>query len=515
MKWSDFRGAVLVDLPVDNDRINVATGNPNYLDHQLLYGVIQIQQLIPFYRGPHETVYGPNDLVLDSLASVGSLPQGQQCRPLDAYFKRTGKQCVSQPLQPYPWSQRYDLVCGNPRITNCQFLMAIDPWGQQFTVFPSVGERHQISMFWEGVKTSFADDDDTPFDMDVVEAIGLFVKAKIARLVDHDLAEHASYMTEYGRRRALLFADAVSRHRLNLLDDSPNASNKCSNSLSTCCRDGSSGTCFDPNHPMEDTTEFCAFGDSGEPSTIANTNAVSVLVKSLEPDFIMHLGDCNYPNGDPITIQENLIKYYGMYIPANLYLAFGNHDIITDGGATLRALLTRQAALNQGKTYYDFIPHSVRRPGNERCHIFVLDTNLPVAPQAAWLQPLLEASGDLWNIVVLHEAPYTSDVNHAPGNLNWRLPFQTWGADLVISGHAHNYERFLVDGLVYLTAGLGGATKRGFVSPPETGSQFRYSAFYGALYITARHERLQSTFYDTKGEVVDSFALQWQAVEVA
>lgn len=515
MTWLDFKTAVLVDLPVDNDRVNVATGTPNYLDHQLLYAIIQIQQLIPFYRGPHETVYGPNDLVLDSLASVGSLPQGQQCHPLDAYYKKVGKQCVSQPLQPYPWAHRYDLVCGNPRINNCQFLMAIDPWGQQFTVFPSVGERHQISLFWEGVKTSFADADETPFDMDVVECVGLFIKSKIARLVDHDLGEYDSYQKDYMRRRSLLYADAVERQRLSLIGDSSTGSNKCANSLSTCCRDGSSGTCFDPARPLEDTTDFVALGDSGEPSTLANTNAVSVLVKSLEPDFIMHMGDCNYPSGDPVTIQQNLVAYYGMYIPSNFYLSFGNHDIIADGGATLQGLLTRQAALNAGLTYYDFIPHSTRTTGGERAHVFVLDTNGDPVAQAAWLQPRLEASGDLWNIVVLHEAPYTSDALHAPGNPIWRFPFKTWGAHLVLSGHGHNYERLLVDDLVYVVCGLGGATKRGFASPATTGSQFRYSDFYGALYISARRDRLQTTFYDTKGEIVDSFALQWNAVEVA
>jgi hypothetical protein len=516
MKWSEFVGTVLIDLPVDNERINVATGNPNYLGQQLVYSVVQIQQIIPFYRGGHETVYGANDLVLDGLASVGSFPQGQQCRPLDAYYKRVGQQCVSQPLNIYPWGNRYDLVCGNPRIINAQFLMAIDPWGQQFTIFPSVGERHQISLFWEGVKTSFDDNDEVPFDLGVAEAVGLFVKAKIARLVDHDLAEHGSYMAEYVRRRALLFADSMERKRLSLDVDSPNQANKCANSLSTCCRDGSGGGCPNPSQPNEDTTEFCAFGDSGEPATILNTDAVSVLVKTLEPDFVMHLGDTNYPDGDPITIQDNLIKYYGLYIPSNFYLSFGNHDIISDGGAALQALLTRQAALNQGKTYYDFIPQT-RHPqsGNDRCHIFVLDTNLPAAPQAAWLQPLLEASADLWNVVVLHEAPYTSDINHYPGNTAFRLPYKTWGAHMVISGHAHNYERILVDGLVYVTCGLGGAQKRGFHDPPVTGSQFRYNEFYGSTYISARRERLQLSFFDTRGENVDTFALQWKAVEVA
>lgn len=498
MNWGDFVDAVLVDLPVDRDRINVATGNPNYLEQQLLYAVIQIQQLIPFYRGAHETIYGEADLVQDGSSSIGSIPQGQQCRPIGAYYRKTGKNCDSHPLVQTPWTSRQSLACRSVNNCECCYLIAIDPWGQQFAVFPSVDETHQISMLWEGVKTSFEDADETPFDMDVVEAVGLFVKAKISRLVDHDLAEHQSYMAEYVRRRALLFADSIERQRLQVLPEEEGRW-ACWNSC---------GPCSSVDGPVPETTEFCAFGDSGELSTIANTSAVSVLVKSLEPDFVMHMGDTNYPTGDPVTIQELLVKYYGLYIPKTFYLAFGNHDIISDGGANLEAMLTTQAALNEGKTYYDFIPAS------GHCHVFVLDTNKPVAEQAAWLQPLLEAS-DLWNIVGMHESPYTSDISHYPGNTDFRLPYKDWGAHLVLSAHGHNYERILVDNLVYVVAGLGGATKRGFNSPLVQGSQFRFNNLYGALWVTANADRLQSTFYDTKGAVVDSFALQKDAVEVA
>lgn len=502
LKWSDFLAAVLVDLPVDNERFGIATGDPNFLTNQLRYAVIQIQQLIPFYTHGHETVYGAQDLVTEGLASVGALPQTEQGRPLDAYYKRTGRQCVSQPLQPYSWGNRYDLVCGNPRITNSQFFIAIDPWGQQFTVFPMVSNNHQISLTWQGVKEAFNVDDATPFGYDVVECVGLFVKAKIARLVDHDLAEYGSYMAEYVRRRSLLYADSRERSRLNLTESSPQPSVKCANSI---------GVCGDTDLDTEDTTEFCAFGDSGDGPTIANTAAVSMLVKSLEPDFVMHVGDCNYPSGDPVTIQDYLVKYYGLYVPKNFYLAFGNHDIETDGGTALKALLTTQASLNAGLTYYDFIPDSDQdiagQPNDGFCHIFVLDTNGNPAVQGPWLQSRLAQSA-LWNIVVLHKSPFTSDIDHYPGEIPWRLAYKDWGAHIVISAHGHSYERMIEGGLPYIQCGLGGAPKRTFHSPPVVGSQFRYNDFYGSLYVTARRHRLQVTFYNTLGDNIDSLVLE-------
>lgn len=520
MNWADFVAAVLVDLPVDNERIGVATGDPSFLSHQLLYSVIDIQKMVPFYRAGHETVYGPDDLVLNGLASVGVLPNAEgQCRPLDAYYKKTGSQCVSQPFTTYDWGNRFDLVCGNPRITNCQFLFTFDPWGKDFMVFPSVGNRHQVSLFWEGVKLEFEDADETPFEIDVVEAVALFVKAKIARLVDHDLAEASSYMGEYRQKRALLFVDTKERTRFSRTTASPQASNRCANSVAIC-QDAGADAILGIDVEHEDTVEFCAFGDSGDLSTIANTRAVANLVKSLEPDFIMQMGDIVYPNGNPVLIQDALIKYYGLYIPDSFLFAYGNHDVETDGGAALAALFTKQAALNAGKTYYDYIPRSTANTDlavpctiDDVAHIFVLDTNGDPDEQAAWLEPLLAASA-LWNVIVLHEAPYTSDIIHAPGNVLWRLPYKEWGAHVVIAAHGHNYERLLVDDLPYFVCGLGGAPKRGFVDPPISGSQYRYNSFYGSLFITARSTRMMINFYDTRGELIDSLALEREVAVV-
>lgn len=504
MLWSDFVALVKVDLPVDAKRIGVATGSPNFVDNKILQAVIQIQQLIEFYRGIHETTYGRDDLVVEGLASVGSLPQGQQCRPLDAFYKMTGKQCVSHPFVSYSWGNRYDLVCGNPRITNNQFLMAIDPTGQQFTCFPMVGVQHQIKLYWEGIKTSFADADETPFEADVAECVGYFVKGQISRLVDHDLNEYASYTGDYIRSRGLLYADTRERTRLSLTQTSEQPSNKCANSLAVCQDAGA--TCGTTEVEHEDTDEFVAFGDSGNVADLTDTTAVSALVKGLEPDFVMHMGDCLYPTGDPVNIQNTLLKIYGLYIPESFYLSFGNHDTDVDGGAALDALLTAQSALNAGERYYQIV--------RDYCSLFVLDAQGNVADQWAWLQAKVPTSA-LWNIVVIHDAPYTSETLHTPGNPAWRLPYETIGVDLVLSAHAHNYERLEVNGLPYIVCGLGGNPKRGFISPALAGSQYRYSATNGCLWVTARENVLQTSLYSVAGTQIDSLAIQSPtAVEV-
>lgn len=508
MIWSDFKAAVMVDIPVDNQRIGIATGNPNYVDHQILYAIIKIQKLIKFYQKGHETVYGPADVVQEGWASAGALPAADQCRPYDAYYKRIGQQCASQPLTTYDWGNRYDLICGQPKITNCQFAIAFDPQGTQFLIFPALSNNSQMSLFWEGVKTSFDNADETPFEMDVAECVGLFVKSKIALMVDHDLAESNEYMRQYLQSRSLLFADTKDRSRMSATADSTSSSLNCANSINPC-RDVGSAPCGSGLGTHEDTVEFCAFGDSSD-TDMTNTNSVATLVKSLEPDFVMHLGDCNYPNGDPVTIQDNLVKPYGLYIPKKFYLSFGNHDIATDGGAALEALLTEQNALNSGKMYYDFIPGPT---GRQYAHIFVLNGNDPNgvldgSEQWLWLEPLLLAS-DMWNIVAVHQPPFCSDISHYPGTPALQRDWAAANAHLMIAGHGHNYERITM-GIPLIICGLGGAPKRGFHTPPVTGSQFRYDGGYGSLYITARKYRLQTTFYSTNGEVIDSLALERQ-----
>jgi hypothetical protein len=92
--------------------------------------------------------------------------------------------------------------------------------------------------------------------------------------------------------------------------------------------------------------------------------------------------------------------------------------------------------------------------------VFVVNSNseepdglTPTTVQGQWLQNALASSDAEWNIVVFHHPPYAS----LPGKTaQWmRWPFRAWGADLVLSGDAHAYERLESGGLTYVINGLG------------------------------------------------------------
>ena len=82
--------------------------------------------------------------------------------------------------------------------------------------------------------------------------------------------------------------------------------------------------------------KFASIGDYGD--TGNNELAVANLVKSWNPDFIITLGDNNYPDGEASTIDENIGQYYHQYIYPyvgsygggldvnRFFPSLGNHD---------------------------------------------------------------------------------------------------------------------------------------------------------------------------------------------
>ena len=80
------------------------------------------------------------------------------------------------------------------------------------------------------------------------------------------------------------------------------------------------------------------------------------------------------------------------------------------------------------------------------------DGRTSTSVQGEWLKEELASSTSKFNIVVGHQTPYSSGFTDRPGHgnspdLQW--PFKEWGADLVVSGHEHIYERLRVDNMTY------------------------------------------------------------------
>src|SRR6185369_16739457 len=144
--------------------------------------------------------------------------------------------------------------------------------------------------------------------------------------------------------------------------------------------------------------------------------------------------------------------------------SLGNHDWMT---ASAQPYLN-YFALPNNERYYDFVKGDV--------HFFVIDSDpaetdgtSSTSTQGNWLKNKLAASSSKWKVVYFHHAPYCSDQMHGSTTyMQW--PFKTWGADIVLSGHAHIYERIITDGFPYIVNGLGGESIYSFISTPVPGS---------------------------------------------
>lgn len=260
-------------------------------------------------------------------------------------------------------------------------------------------------------------------------------------------------------------------------------------------------------------------GDFGDPDNAPWPQAVADIVIGWDPDFIVTNGDNLYsPAGN---YEDAVGAFYGDYITDDLqtnrfWPALGNHDH-SDPANGLQDYLD-YFTLPNNERYYDFVKGPI--------HFFIYHTALPTlggtspepdgidvnSIQAEWLRVKMAASKVKWKVVVLQDPPYTNATNDFPGHAVVRLPFKAWGADLVISGDTHAYQRFTVDGLTYVVNGAGGRdiSGSGTASPNENDDYLDFQLFgtYGALKLTVECASIIGEFIDTEGTVQDTFTLE-------
>jgi len=258
---------------------------------------------------------------------------------------------------------------------------------------------------------------------------------------------------------------------------------------------------------------FAVIGDYGNGS--AEAEDVADRVKSWSPELVLTTGDNNYSGAGSIDsdvgqfYQQYLRPYTGNYGPGapdtnRFFPTMGNHDWDTSGGQAYLDYFT----LPGNERYYEFIWSA----GGVGIHFFAIDAddrepdgNDATSAQAQWLQQRLAASNAQWKIVYLHQSPFSSGDNHGSDpELQW--PYRQWGADAVLSGHDHIYERIVRDSLPYFVNGLGGRS-RYTCGSPITGSQFCYDSDYGAMRVDVTSTSMRLRFITRAGTVQDDYTI--------
>jgi hypothetical protein len=266
----------------------------------------------------------------------------------------------------------------------------------------------------------------------------------------------------------------------------------------------------------EDETliHFAVIGDYGKAGE--SEAAVAEMVLSWEPDFIITTGDNNYNHGEASTIDQNIGQYYQSYIypyygeygegaeeSNRFFPSLGNHDWETEGAQPYLDYFT----LPGNERYYDFVEGPV--------HFFSIDSlaNEPDgidgdSVQAEWLREALADSTSAWQLVYMHVPPYSSGRHGSHPVMRW--DYEAWGADAVLSGHDHTYERILIDGFPYFVNGVGGNGLYYFRDVWVEGSEVRYNTDFGAMLVEATADYITFEFYSIYegGTRFDSYTIE-------
>jgi 3',5'-cyclic AMP phosphodiesterase CpdA len=236
--------------------------------------------------------------------------------------------------------------------------------------------------------------------------------------------------------------------------------------------------------PVDGRLEFVVIGDFGTGGTdeYQVASAIRTWAATHPVDALVTTGDNIYETGHPDRFQAAWHRPYG-WLDArgiDVLAALGNHDARTAGGLPVMRLLGMPG------------PWYGVRAGN--VELVMLDSNHPDdADQRSFLETTLRRSEAAWQVVVVHHPPFSCGQEHGSSHDVRDLVPEMRGADLVLSGHDHTYQRFAaMRGATFVVSGGGGAPLDPLGECPE-GTPRPASAFADAhhfLYVRSTGDGL-------------------------
>ncbi len=232
-----------------------------------------------------------------------------------------------------------------------------------------------------------------------------------------------------------------------------------------------------------------AAGDIASCSATGDT-ATAAILDTLS-GTIATLGDNVYDSGTAAEFTNCYGPTWGVHL-ADTRPATGNHDYVTQNASGYFAYFGA-AAGDPATGYYSYDLGT--------WHVVALNSNCANvggcgqgSPQETWLRSDLAAHPAACTLAYWHHPRYSSGASH--GNQTFMQPiWQTlydYGADVVLGGHEHNYERFAPQGALggadpygirEFVVGTGGRSHYGFAAAIPN-SEVRNSDTFGVLALT-------------------------------
>ncbi len=265
--------------------------------------------------------------------------------------------------------------------------------------------------------------------------------------------------------------------------------------------------------------DIAVCGTSGDEATahIVDSLLTTDSVAKLQ-NVVVTIGDNAYPSGSS-GVENDFPRCFSpswgsTRIMKVIHPSPGNHDY-DSGSAEPYFSYFGQRAGPAGKGYYSYEVGS--------WHVVSLNSELyfehgspdEVQQQEDWLRKDLETHRTLCTLAYFHRPVFSSGKYGSTRATHplWNILYEA-GADLVLNGHEHDYERFLpqtpagvadsAKGITQIVAGTGGANLRPVDYPLARNSAYQIHGRWGVLKLTLGAGEYRHAFLDTGGRVWDA-----------
>ena len=238
--------------------------------------------------------------------------------------------------------------------------------------------------------------------------------------------------------------------------------------------------------------------------------ATAKLLDTIE-GTVFTAGDNAYPNGSADNYRDCYAPTWGRLLDRTRPAA-GNHEWETKDLAGYLEYFGERAAPD-GKSWYSYDLGT--------WHVIVLDSNctfvggcLPESAQGLWLAADLKASSATCTMAIWHHPRFSSGEHGSDASMwpFWDALYRA-GADVVVNGHDHDYERFGPQdpagredqgrGLREFVVGTGGGVLREFPTTVAH-SEVRKAGSLGVIRFVLHPTSYDWSFIATSGEVEDT-----------
>lgn len=233
--------------------------------------------------------------------------------------------------------------------------------------------------------------------------------------------------------------------------------------------------------------------------------ATAAVVTAVAPDFVLTTGDNAYGSGSAEDFATKYEPTWGRF-KAITRPSPGNHDYRTPGAAGYFDYFAEQT----GRA-----PYYAWNAGAWRFYSLNSEIDMAVgSPQERWLRADLAGNAGRNVLAYWHRPRFTCSSRHAPegGTQPLWAALTEAGAELLLTGHNHSYERFEKRGPGGEQAGTG---VREFVTGAGGADRYRLSEgcpgreageddAYGVLELTLRPDGYAWAFRTVDGRIADA-----------